>query len=311
MSGISVGGALGEGFGLIRRQPLSVLAWGAVLVGLQIATFALFAPYYLSVYGALLQALAQGAAMPLATLSSPDVRRMQGLLQLFNLVQLFVGMVVYCAAYRAVLHPERSAFAYLRVGLPELYLAVLTIAGVFALVIALVIVTIPVAIIIGIVVGVSHGGAGAAAALVLVPILLLAMVVLVLVFGVRFALVGPMMVQDGTFRLFESWTLTKGRVGSLLLIALGLFGIFLVIDVVLLATFVGLGAAAVNSLGGLGQAVTLLRQSPQALLGKLAPVLVLYVVIHVPLAGCLVAIAGAPWARAYRDLAADPSATFA
>ena len=118
MQGISVGAALGEGFGLIRRQPLSVLAWGAVLVGLQIVTFTLFAPYYLSVYGALLEGAAQGGAMPLASLNSPDVRRMQSLLQLFNLVQLFVAMVVYCAAFRAVLHPERSAFAYLRVGLP-------------------------------------------------------------------------------------------------------------------------------------------------------------------------------------------------
>jgi hypothetical protein len=308
MSDISVDAALGEGFGLIRRQPLSVVAWGAVLTGLQVATFALFAPYYLSVYGAMLGVIAHGGAGPLMALSGPNARQMQSLQQLFSLVQLFVAMVVYCAAFRAVLHPERSSFAYLRVGLPELFLAVLTFAGVVALVIALVVVTIPVAIIIGITVAATHGAS--AAALVLIPILLLAMLILVLVVGVRFALVGPMVVQDGQFHLFESWTLTRGRIGSLLLITLGLFGMLLVIDSVLLAIFIGLVAVVVNGIGGPSQALVLLHASPQALLGKLAPVLVLLVIIEVPLRGCLVAIAGAPWARAYRDLVPDESGTF-
>jgi len=310
MSGISVGAALGEGFGLIRRRPLAVLAWGAVLVALQVATFALFAPYYMAVYGAIFESLAQGTGpLPVAALNSPEIRRMQSLQQLFNIVQLFVAMIVYCAAFRAVLHPERSAFAYLRVGAPELFLAILAVAGVVALVIAMVIVTIPLAIILGIVMAATHGGG--AAALIIIPILLLAMLVVVLFLGVRFAFVGPMMVEDGKFHLFESWTLTRGRVGSLVLLGLGLFAIFLLVDIVLLAVLIGGGVAVVQSVGGLGPAAALLHGSPQALLAKLAPVLVIYMIVQVPLGGCLVAIGSAPWARAYRDLLPDTASTFA
>lgn len=309
MSGISVGVALGEGFGLIRRRPLAVLAWGAVVVLLQLATFALFAPYYLTVYGALIESIAQGAPFPVAALNSPDIRRMQSLQELFNLVQLFAVVVVYCAAFRAVLHPERSSFAYLRVGAPELFLSILMIAGVIALFIVLLIVLIPIGLILGIAIAATHGGG--LAMLVIVPIVLLVMLLVVLFVVARFALVGPMMVEDGRFHLFESWALTRGRVGSLVLVGLGLFAMLLVADIVLLALFIAAGAAVVQSVGGLGPAMAVLHGPQQAALAKLAPVFLIYLVVHLPLAGCVVAIAGAPWARAYRDLLPDASATFA
>ena len=309
MTGISVGAALGEGFGLIRRKPLTVLAWGAVMILLQLATFTLFAPYYLTVYGAFIDSLVHQTPLPITALSSPDIRRTQGLLELFNLVQLFAVVVVYCASFRAVLHPERSSFAYLRVGAPEVLLSILAVAGFVALIIAMVIVLIPVGIILGIVVAATHGGG--AAILVAVPILMVVMACVVLFLAARFALVGPMMVEDGRFHLFESWTLTRGRVGSLMLVGLGLFVFLLVADIVLLALLVAGGAAVAHSVGGLGPALALLRGPPQAALAKLAPVFAVYLIIHLPLAGCVVAIAGAPWAKAYRDLLPEAAHVFA
>jgi hypothetical protein len=49
------------------------------------------------------------------------------------------------------------------------------------------------------------------------------------------------------------------------------------------------------------------------LLGRLAPLLVVLAVVGVPLYGCVLAITGAPWARAYRDLEprGDVAETFA
>jgi hypothetical protein len=312
MSGISVGAAFGEGFGLIRRRPLSVLVWGAILVGVQVAGYLLFAPYYLAVFGGLLQGATQGGGGALQALASPDIQRMRGLQQLSGIFNLFVSIVIYCAAFRAVLHPERSSFAYLRVGAPELFLAILSVAAFIALVIGLVVVTIPVAIFSGVVIGATGQGGGIAAALIILVVMFVAMIAAVLFIGLRFALVGPMMVADSQFHLFESWTLTRGRLGSLLLVALALFALFLVIDLVLAVLLIGAGVAAVQSLGGPAAALALLHQSPQALLTRLAPVIVVYAVIHVPLGGCLVAIAGAPWARVYRDLVTDPAVeTFA
>lgn len=312
MSGISVGAALGEGFGLIRRRPVSVLAWGAILVGVQVAGYLLFAPYYLSVFGALLEGATQSGGGALQALASPDMQQVRGLQQLFNFVQLFVTVILYCAVFRAVVHPERSSFAYLRVGAPEFFLAILGVAAFIALVIGLVIVIIPVAIFSGVFIGATGQGGGMAAALFILAVVFVAMFAAVILLGPRFAVVGPMMVADGRFHLFESWTLTRGRLGNLLLVALALFALFLVIDIVLAALLIGAGAAAVQSLGGPAAAVALLRQSPQALLPRLAPVILVYAVIHVPLSGCLLAIGGAPWARVYRDLITDPAVeTFA
>jgi hypothetical protein len=311
MADISIGAAVGAGFGLIRRRPLSVLAWGAVRVGLQLAAFALLAPYYLGIYGSMLQGLANGAG-PMAGLLSPQAQQMQqvqGLVQLVNLAQLLVSMVVYCAVFRAVLHPERSSFAYLRIGPPELFLVVLAFAAFIALFVGLLVITIPVAIVIGVTVAVTHGGS--AAALALIPIVVLALLVAGVFVGLRFAFVGPMMVQDGKFHLFESWTATRGRVGSLFLIGLSLFGLLLLIDILLLAIVFALGAAAVQSLGGLSQVAAQLRASPQALIGRLAPLLAVYALLQIPIGGCLSAIAGAPWAKAYSDLQPGAAEHFA
>ena len=44
MTTISIGDAIGEGFGLIRRRPLVILAWGALHVGWSFATTALMWP---------------------------------------------------------------------------------------------------------------------------------------------------------------------------------------------------------------------------------------------------------------------------
>jgi hypothetical protein len=44
MSEISVGAAVGEGFGLIARRPLSVLFWGALRVGFVAMIFVVYVP---------------------------------------------------------------------------------------------------------------------------------------------------------------------------------------------------------------------------------------------------------------------------
>jgi hypothetical protein len=310
MADISVGAAVGAGFGLIRRRPLSVLAWGAVVVGLQLIAFALFAPAYLGIYAAMFQSLANGSGpLPTEAMLSPQAQQMQGFLQLFNFAQIFVTAVVYCAVFRAVLHPERASFAYLRVGPPEFFLMVLTFAAFIALFVAMLVVLIPLAIIIGVTVAVSHGGG--AVALILIPMVMLFLLIVGVFLALRFCFAGPMMVADGKFHLMESWTLTRGRVGQLFLIGLSLVGIFILIDIVLLAILIGVGVAAVQSLGGLSQVAAQLRASPQAVVEKLAPLLAVYALVQIPLGGCLLAIGAAPWAKAYSDLQPDASEAFA
>lgn len=310
MAQISVGAAIGAGFGLIRRRPLAVLAWGALPAILQAMAIALIAPVYIGMLGAIMRSGQTGAAPPDPSAIMPQMMVTSGLVQLINIAQLLVAAVVYCAVFRAVLRPESSSYASLRLGSPELFLAVMIFAGGLALIFAMVLLIVPVAIFIGLTAAATHGSAGGI--VLALPLFIVALIVMMAVFGLRFAFVGPMMVEDGKFHLFESWRLTKGRVGSLLLIALGLLGVGLVIEVLFVALFFGVGAAAIGMVaGGFRGLPSLLQQSPTAQLSKLAPFLSIYIVAYIPLGGCMVAIFGAPWAKAYSDLRPDLSDAFA
>jgi hypothetical protein len=305
MGRISVGAAVGSGFGLIARRPLSVVVWGLLPLLLQVAAIALLAPIYVALFSQL-SAAAGGASAPTF---SPQVLQLQGAAQLLNFAQLAVSAVLYCAVFRAVLHPEKSSFASLRVGAEEFYVGVLFFGGTIALVVGLIIVMIPIGIVIAIIAVTSHGAAAVFA--IVLPIIVLVLLVALGFVGLRFAFVGPMIIEDGKFHLFESWTMTRGHVGSLFLIALALLGVFLVLDIVMLALILALGAGAVGALGGLSQAATLFRQSPQVALMHILPFLAVYLVIMIPVSGCVFAIATAPWARAYRDLLPGAAETFA
>jgi hypothetical protein len=308
VSQISVGAAIGAGFQLIRRRPLAVLAWGAPPALLQIATIALLAPYYVAIYGPLLGQISGGGAPAAPAGASPQIFQMQAVAQLMNLVQLFVSAVLYGAVFRAVIHPERSAFAYLRVGLAELFLVVIAVAAFIALFVGLLVVMIPVGIVIGILAAATHSMAALG---ISIPLVVLALLFIAAIVAVRFALAGPMIVDDGQFHLFESWALTRGRLGSLLLIALALFGILIVLEVVVLAVLLALAAGAVGSLGGPAAAIALAQRSPALLASRVWPFLLGYAVLQIPVFGATLAIFGAPFARAYLDLKGNAADAFA
>ena len=315
MAQISIGGALGSGFGVIRRRPLLVLLWGFIPMLLAAAGLAVMAPTYLAIFGAAAQQAQSGAAGTPPDMSAlmPQMMMTSGLSWLINLGQLLVSAIINCAVWRAVLHPEKRGFAYLQLGAPELLFMVLTVAAIFALIILLFLVMIPVAILVGVTAGVSganHGGAAAVA--LMIPIVMLVVAVLLVLIGLRFVFIGPMMVDDGKFHFGESWTLTKGHVGALFVIVLGLIGIALVLELLIGAIMVGLGAAGfMGVIGGANGLPAFLRLTPMEMLTRLAPLIGTYFVLLIPLNGCFLAIFGAPWARAYRDLKPDDAAAFA
>ena len=309
MAQIAVGAAIGAGFGLIRRRPLAVLAWGGIAAIMHALAILLLGPVYLTMIGAIVHTAQPGSGPPDLAGMSQQMAPLQGLVQLLNLGNLLVGAVIYCAVFRAVLHPHQSAFAYLRLGAPELFAAAILFGGAIALAIAMIVLTLPIAIVIGITAAATHAGVAAFATL---PIIFLIALAVGAVVVLRFAFVGPMMVDDGKFHLFESWALTRGRVGRLFLIGLGLFAVALLLELVLFAILLGVGVAALSSLaGGLQNLPAWVQRPPQVLISNIAPYLGLYVLCVVPVSGCFFAIFGAPWAKAYRDLKPDLSDAFA
>ncbi len=305
MAEIAVGKAISEGFLLIRRQPGAVLLWGVTQIVFTAAALAVMAP----VYYAMFAAFRAGAGPAALQATSPQAMQARSISYLINLVQLLVSSVIWCAAFRAVLHPERSRFGFLRLGLAEVFVAVLLLGAYVAAGISLFVAVLVFGIVIALLV-VMHLIWAAALVGVLAGVgFLVALVYLAL----RFSMVGPMIVEDGRFHLGDSWTLTRGHVGSLFMIGLLIFVVALVVQIVLLILFVAIGGGALAALaGGFQNIPALFQQPPQLLVSRLGLLFAVAALIWIPVFGCLFAIVAAPWARAYRDLQPpDLSATFA
>ena len=127
-----------------------------------------------------------------------------------------------------------------------------------------------------------------------------------------------MTVQDGKFHLVDAWRLTRGHAGALLVIGLCIMVMAIVIEAVIGAAISWRSAAELcwDSRTPCAASSAL----PQAFFAppiaghsssNIWPILVVAGLVTIPLNGGVLAIIGAPWARAYRDLAQpDVAATF-
>lgn len=310
MAEISIGSALASGFELIARKPLSVMAWGLVRVLFVAAVFALYAPVMLSMlaHGMQIARTSPGgeAAQADAAQMMSQMLVLQGAGSLANIVGLLVSAVIFCAVTRAIIHPERGALAYLRLGPPEFFIALITFAGSIVLAFGVLIGMIPFVIVVAIL-AVQKLFVAMAIVIGLGVLALFAALIYVLL---RLAFVVPMMVNDGQFHLFDAWTLTRGHIGSLFVIGLSLVGIAIVAELVIGAFMVALGVAALGvAAGGMQNLQTFAALGPAVIAARLAPWLIVYAVLAIPLSGCGTAIFMAPWASAYRDVAppAEPA----
>jgi len=307
MAEVSIGDAVGAGFHLIRRKPLTVMAWGFAGLLIAAVTFGVFGSFYVRVLSEL--ALSGGTVNPM---TSPGVldqfRQVQGASFLVSLLGGFVNCVIYCAVFRAVIHPEQSRFAYLRIGAAELFTLVLVIAGYIAFTIALIVPILIIAILVGASVA-AHAAAVGAIIGILGGVALAVGLVYVLL---RLSLVVPMMVSDDKFHFADAWALTKRHAGALLLIGVALMVILLIAEMVIGLVLLAVGFGYLSSVaGGLSHLRDFFSDPPASILASVSPLLLFFALIWIPLTGCSFAIIGAPWARAYRDLSGpDLAATF-
>ena len=302
MSEISVGSAVGAGFQLIGRRPVSVLIWGLLRVGFAVGVLALYAPVFMGLFAEIASKAQTGDKPSPADMSQmmSHMFLIQGVGYLAQFVGLFISSIILCAIARSILHPERKAFASLRLGAPELFVVILSFAAGFALVFAIMLLAIPF-VILGIFLGTQHLWVALA---VMIAVAVLILVLGLIYIAAKFAFLAPMMVDDGHFHLFDAWALTKGKVGSIILIGICLGLIAVVLGVVIDGILIGLGAAALGfAAGGFNNLQAFFTQTPpQQIIMTLAPSLILLGLLIIPIQGCATAIFIAPWARAYRDV---------
>jgi hypothetical protein len=120
MSDFSVGEAVSTGFGLITRRPFAVLLWGLLPVIIFLPLVVLFIGTIASMIAAATQAGTDQQAVVQAIL--PGIGGIVLFILIAAVVAWVVGAMTTAAAFRAVLHPEQSAFGYLRFGSHELLL---------------------------------------------------------------------------------------------------------------------------------------------------------------------------------------------
>ncbi len=278
MAAFSVESALGAGFSVIRRKPLALLVWAAVYLAAYLAP--LWAIYTRLASAGTIRAAQHGAVADPQAAIQVVAGLMTGWTPVFWLMGLAVMSVLWGAVFRAVLTPQDDRYFYLRVGLRELWLG-LTVAALEI-----------VFILGGATAFVALGVMAQAApwyATVLAAIALLVGLIWMLM---RLSLSAVIAFAESRFVFWDSWALTEGQVWRLFVVLLGLAGIIMLGELVLL---VPIGLALVMT-----GAAERLATSP-----SLAPPGLVMAVIGVAVslfAAAVYAVVGAPWASVYQQL---------
>jgi hypothetical protein len=317
MARFSVSGAATSGFGVIGREPVAVLTWGALILVVLVLPFAglgwtLF-PDFVAIFKT-------AASNPGAHDADPQMvsrfMQMQTKMMLFNLVYWLGGTlvqaVVAAAVFRIVLEPDQKGFAYLRLGGQELWLAlVFLVMGVLAYIVWFIgMFAVMILAILGYVLGaLASREAGVAACIVFAVVAGLAATGAMVWAMLRLSMAGPMSFAERKFLLFESWTLTRGQAWPLLGMAL-LLGLILIALEIVVYGVAGVGLLAFGA-GLVPMFQGLADQSPQAWMRVLWPFAAVAAVVGSLLAGPALALLFAPWATAYRDLRVQPQTSAA
>jgi hypothetical protein len=299
MADFSITEALGVGTGLIARKPLSVLAWGALPIIVIVPLVLLFAGTLIALIAEASQSGADQSAIAAAIL--PQI----GALFLFILLLIVVAWVVNAmttaASYRAVLHPEKSGFAYLRFGAQELWLmAVGFVMGLVFFAVGIVL-AIPQAI-----VNLAMFNSGNGARVTALLLFTLAREVVTAWIWLRLSMARPMTFAHRRFELFQSWAMTRGHTLQLLGFAVLAFAILAAINIVVL--ILGVGGGFVLAGGAIAAARSdpqAFFASPQTVIAAFGPALVLWSLLLVITSSASTAIFRAPFAHIYRSLAGE------
>jgi hypothetical protein len=294
VTSIAVTQAAFAGFGVLRRKPWAPIVWALIYVGVMAGVIVILGAAFIKAFGRLATLGPAGTVKPediLALLAA-----VAGGYLLFIVVAWLLGAVINMAVVRAVLAPEADAFAYLRLGPTELWLMLAN----FVLFILYTLVSIVFAIPVSLISAIAVLTWREAAPFISLPAQLVTWAVTIWL-ALRFCMAPAMIFEDRRFRLFESWTLTRGHVWRL-------FGVGAVAALACAGVYVVLGAVGFAVAWPLFQPLAALgsraffAQGPQQIWDQLSPFLVLYAGLVLVGSTIMAPVFLAPWPEAYRQL---------
>lgn len=296
-----------EGFRLVRRNPLALVAWTLLY-----AVLTLTALFSLSTMVGQLEAWSvQAEAMESV---EPSFDQVWALMAAFGAIMarvawllpisLVVGAMLAAAVARGVLNPSRDRFGYLRLGMDEV--RVLAVTFVLGLVMTLVAIVALVAL--GVLIGAAKAAGGDGPALIAGLLGFLAATCFFIWLCVRLSLAVPITVAERRFAFFDSFNLTKGRFWPLL--GMAVLAIVMVMLVQLLSSIVSLPLGIISGLESWSLNSDQDAEAVRAALDVGNPWVIAHAVVEAIVSALTVGILYAPFAAAYRQITGGrPTAT--
>lgn len=288
-----------EGFRLVRRNPVALVGWTLLYLVYTLAT--LFASggmmRSMSVWMEQVEALEAGpppsspeALLPIMESYMAAMSHMAWAIPL----SLVIGAVLMAAIARAVLTPGTGGFGYMRLGMDEVRVFVVTLVIAILYAIATAVAFVAALILGGIAISVLEGWG----ALVMV-LAILAAIAFMIWLGVRWSLAVPMTIDQKKFAFFDSFAATKGRFWPLLGMALIAF-----IMVVIVSLLAGIVTMPIGMMGGMSMFGTM-SDDPTEMFRNFNPTnpwMIASSVVNAIVYALTVAVIYAPFSAAYRDI---------
>lgn len=295
-----------EGFRLVRRNPLALVAWTLLYAVLTLA--ALFSLSGVigrleawSVQAEEMESVAEPSLEQVTALMSSFAGIMSGVAWLLP-ISLVLGAMLSAAVARGVLHPSKDRFGYLRLGMDEV--RVLAVTFVLGLLMTLIAGAAFVGVGVLIAIGQTASGGGVAAIAGVVGVL--AAICLMIWLAVRLCLAVPITVAERRFAFFDSFRLTKGRFWPLF--GMAVLALVMVLLVQLLSSIVSMPLAMMSGIEswslGSGQDAEVMRRA----FDVTNPWVIANALVEAFVSALTVGILYAPFTAAYRDIQAGSPA---
>lgn len=296
----SAGDAAFEGFRLVRRNPMALVAWALLYAVLSLASvFAMS-----NAIEPMIEWSERADALENAS-PTPTPAEVLAVFQDFGEVilglawllpvSLIVSAMLMAAVARAILNPRAGGFGYLRLGMDELRVFVVTLVLGVLLVCAWMAVFVLVAVLGGI-----ASASGANWLWLFVVLGGLAGVAAIIWLAVRLSLAVPITVAENRFAFFDSFGLTRGRFWPLL--GMAVIAVVMVLVVQLLSAIVTMPLAIMTGQGAWSFGTT---EDPEALRAALDisnPWVIASALAEAAVYALVVGVMYAPFAAAYRDI---------
>lgn len=290
-----------EGFRLAKRSPLTIVIWALFYIVITALVIAVAG-------GAMGQFMQMAASMEPGAEPS-DAEMMAFMSAYFSMVglilpiSLVLGSISYAAVNRAVVRPSESAFGYLRIGMDEFRVIVVSLVLMIVLGLGFGLAGGVIFGVLGAVVAMMGENAGVGA--ILMAVAVVAFICLVIWVAVRLSLALPITVAERRIAIFDSWRLTKGHFWGLLGMSILAWVLCLVVQILLSIILMPI-LFAVS--GGFENLASLETMQPMEILQTMAPMAITILIFAAIVSALQLAIMYAPYASAYMGITGRDSA---